>query len=220
MLLEGTFGHYIWRASTFGGKAYLCGRRKANFDVGPRGEGKTVESLMLESDDGFIWRKRSVFQEVQGDETAFHFQPDGSIVAIGRRGNANAQLLRSKPPYQEWMRQDLDRYIGGPLIARWGERVVVGGRKSLAGIVTSVFGSCPRLYEDLQKAAAVLIATVEKSFAPKKVTVVAARDLSYHGGVSRGACCKSANLTRSGPARASGCALPPRPGQTGESLAP
>ncbi|MCB9941268.1 MAG: hypothetical protein H6823_23795 [Planctomycetaceae bacterium] len=133
VLLEGTFGHYIWRANTFDGKAYLCGRRKANFEVGLRGEGNTVESLMLESDDGLIWRKRAVFQEVQGDETAFQFEPDGSIVAIGRRGGAHAQLLRSKPPYQEWDRQDLDRYIGGPLIVRWGERYVVGGRKSIGG---------------------------------------------------------------------------------------
>jgi hypothetical protein len=33
-MLEGTFGHYIWRAATHGGKAYLCGRRKAGFDIG------------------------------------------------------------------------------------------------------------------------------------------------------------------------------------------
>ena len=26
IMLEGTFGHYIWRASAFDGKAYLCGR--------------------------------------------------------------------------------------------------------------------------------------------------------------------------------------------------
>ena len=68
------------------GQAYLCGRRKANFEAGPRGEGDTVESLMLESDDGLIWRKRAVFQEVKGDETAFQFESDGSIIAIGRRG--------------------------------------------------------------------------------------------------------------------------------------
>ncbi len=28
VLLEGTLGHYIWRANTFAGKAFLCGRRK------------------------------------------------------------------------------------------------------------------------------------------------------------------------------------------------
>lgn len=131
IMLEGTFGHYIWRANTFDGKAYLCGRRKIGFEVLERGEGRRVESLMLESDDGLIWRKRAVFQEIQGDETAFQFEPDGSIVAVGRRGGGNAQLLRSQPPYTTWDRKDLDRYIGGPLLIRWGDRYVVGGRKSI-----------------------------------------------------------------------------------------
>ncbi len=141
VLLEGTFGHYIWRANTFAGKAYLCGRRKSNFDASPRGEGDAVESLMLESDDGLIWRKKAVFQEERGDETAFQFESDGSVVAIGRRGRGTAQLLRSHPPYQQWDRQDLDRYIGGPLITRWGARYVVGGRKSIgdSGPKTSMY---------------------------------------------------------------------------------
>lgn len=133
VILEGTFGHYIWRAAPFGGKAYLCGRRKIGFEVTERGEGRKVESLMLESDDGLIWRKRAVFQAIAGDETAFLFQPGGGIVAIGRRGSGTAQLLRSKPPYTEWDRKDLGRYIGGPLIARWGKRIVVGGRKFTDG---------------------------------------------------------------------------------------
>ncbi|HPA16223.1 MAG TPA: hypothetical protein PLU30_00650 [Verrucomicrobiae bacterium] len=132
-MLEGTFGHYIWRAAAFGGKAYLCGRRKAGFEIAPRGEGKQVESLMLESDDGLIWRKRAVFQETAGDETAFLFEPDGSVLAVGRRGSGPAQLLRSRPPYVEWDRKDLDRYVGGPLVTKWGDRYVVGGRKSGKG---------------------------------------------------------------------------------------
>ena len=31
---------------------------------------------MPESDDGLIWRKRSLFQEERGDETAFLFEPN------------------------------------------------------------------------------------------------------------------------------------------------
>ena len=131
IMLEGTFGHYIWRANSFYGKAYLCGRRKKNFAMAPRGEGSLVESAMLESDDGLIWRTRTLFQEVNGDETAFQFETDGSIIAIGRRGRDNAQLLRSRPPYTQWERKDLDRYIGGPLLAVWGGRYVVGGRKNV-----------------------------------------------------------------------------------------
>ncbi len=129
VMLEGTFGHYIWRANAFGGKAYLCGRRKKEFAVGPRGEGAVVESAMLESDDGLIWRTRALFQEVRGDETAFQFERDGGIVAIGRRGRDRAQLLRSEPPYERWERKELGRYIGGPLLVQWGGRYMVGGRK-------------------------------------------------------------------------------------------
>jgi hypothetical protein len=138
ILLEGTFGHYIWRAAAFGGKAYLCGRRKLGFEVSARGEGQGVESLMLESDDGLIWRKRAVFQEIAGDETAFLFEPDGRVLGVGRR-SGNAQLLRSQPPYTHWDRQDLDRSIGGPLLVKWGGHYLVGGRKTTsAGATTSL----------------------------------------------------------------------------------
>ena len=133
VMLEGTYGHYIWRAETYAGKAYLCGRRKHEFDVRPRGEGPDVESAMLESDDGLVWRTLALFQERRGDETVFRFDDAGSILAIGRRGSLNAQILRSKPPYTKWDRRDLDRYIGGPLLIRWGDRWVVGGRQSVPG---------------------------------------------------------------------------------------
>jgi len=132
-MLEGTFGHYIWRAAAFDGKAYLCGRRKKEFAMTPRGEGPMVESAMLESDDGLVWRTRALFQEVDGDETAFQFEADGRIVAIGRRGRGNAQLLTSARPYTQWQRRTLDRYIGGPLLTRWAGRYVVGGRKTIEG---------------------------------------------------------------------------------------
>ena len=131
IMLEGTFGHYIWRANTFGGKAYLCGRRKKAFAIPPRGEGSMVESALLESEDGLIWRTRSLFQEVRGDETAFQFESDGSIIAIGRRGRDHAQLLKAQKPYTQWQRTELDRYIGGPLLTRWAGRYVVGGRRAL-----------------------------------------------------------------------------------------
>jgi hypothetical protein len=140
VLLEGTFGHYIWRAATYEDKAYLCGRRKVGFDVEPRGEGRKVESLMLESDDGLIWRKRATFQEVAGDETAFLFESDGSVLAVGRRAAPSAQLLRSQPPYVKWNRSDLEQSIGGPLLVKWGEHYVVGGRKNTeSGPKTSLF---------------------------------------------------------------------------------
>lgn len=142
IMLEGTFGHYIWRAATHDGKAFLCGRRKPEFEVLARGEGRNVESLMLESDDGLIWRKRALFQETVGDETAFLFESGGRVLGIGRHGEGKeAQLLRAAPPYMNWQRQDLDRPIGGPLIAKWGDHYLVGGRKYTAdrGPKTSLY---------------------------------------------------------------------------------
>lgn len=133
IMLDGTFGHYIWKANTFDGKAYLCGRRNREFDIKARGEGATVQSMMLESDDGLIFRQRAIFQEERGDETVFQFEPDGSILAIGRRGSSHAQLLKSKPPYTKWDRSELDRYIGGPMLIKWGKRYIAGGRRSLPG---------------------------------------------------------------------------------------
>lgn len=130
VMLEGTFGHYIWRAAAYGGKAYLCGRRKVNFEVLSKGEPRRMESLMLESEDGLIWRKRTVFRPSEGDETAFQFTEDGELLAIARGfGRGPAWLLRANPPYTDWKRVKLDRYIGGPLLMRWGSRWVVGGRR-------------------------------------------------------------------------------------------
>lgn len=133
VMLEGTYGHYIWRAASYGGKAYLCGRRKHEFVKNPPQAEyrKIIESAMLESDDGLIWKKAALFQEHHGDETAFLFEPDGSVIAVARRGRGDAQLCRSRPPYTEWNRTDLDRYIGGPLLVKWGNRYLVGGRNSV-----------------------------------------------------------------------------------------
>ena len=131
VMLEGTFGHYIWRAGEFGGKAYLCGRRKAGFGLGPKEENEKLQSVMLESDDGLIWRKCAFFQRTNGNETAFLFEPDGSVLAVDRHGGGkNSQLLRAKPPYVEWDQKDLGRFVGGPLVVKWGGHVMVGGRKT------------------------------------------------------------------------------------------
>lgn len=132
--LEGTYGHYIWRAAAYKDKAYLCGRRKREFvrtqDSGDARE--MTESALLESDDGFIWKKAGLFQETGGDETAFVFQEDGSIIAVARyKGSGPAQLCRAKPPYQEWTRISLGRAIGGPMLAKWADHYLVGGRKTI-----------------------------------------------------------------------------------------
>lgn len=130
--LEGTYGHYIWRAATHGGKAYLCGRRKREFAhwTGGAGAPPIAEAALLESDDGLVWRTRGLFSETCGNETAFLFEDDDAILAVVRGGGSNAaQVCKSRPPYQDWERKPLDRYIGGPLLVKWGSRYLVGGRK-------------------------------------------------------------------------------------------
>lgn len=135
--LEGTQGHYIWRAAAYGGRAYLCGRRKRGFAIlsTPQEERAITESALLRSEDGFTWETVGLFQETYGNETAFLFEEDGSILAIGRgRGSQlgrPAQVCRARPPYREWTRTNLDRDIGGPLLAKWGQHYLVGGRKTV-----------------------------------------------------------------------------------------
>jgi hypothetical protein len=129
--LEGTYGHYIWRAATHEGKAYLCGRRKQRYSEQDESENappRMVESAMLESDDGLVWKFHSLFQAKGGDETAFLFEEDGSLMAVSRSGGQPAQLVRADPPWKEKTLVNFDRYIGGPLLTKWGDRYLVGGR--------------------------------------------------------------------------------------------
>ncbi len=139
-MLEGTYGHYVWRAATFGGKAYLCGRRKHEFQHTTEPEPECVESALLVSDDGLRWVKQALFQESHGDETAFWFDASGGLLAVARGGGrTNAQLCRSAPPYAEWQRTDLGRQVGGPLLARWRDRLLVGGRNTVDAAKTSLY---------------------------------------------------------------------------------
>ncbi len=141
-MLEGTYGHYIWRAAALGDKAYLCARRKHDFmELDDETKKNSIlEAAMLESEDGLIWRKKALFIEHNGDETAFQFETDGLVTAIARRGGDNATLCISKSPYTSWKRTDLGRYIGGPLLAKWGTRYIVGGRQRReSGNVTTLY---------------------------------------------------------------------------------
>lgn len=139
IMLEGTYGHYIWRAAAHGGKVYMCGRRKREFAETARSYREDVECVMLESDDGLVWRKHSLFQTMKGNETAFLFEPDGEVVAVARFTVDNSQLCRSEPPYSTWQRTDLHHYIGGPLLAKWGGRYLVGGRNSARPPKTTLY---------------------------------------------------------------------------------
>ncbi|MDP6778887.1 MAG: hypothetical protein QGI83_19190 [Candidatus Latescibacteria bacterium] len=133
-LLEGTYGHYVWRAAASGDRAYLCGRRRNAFISGvPDESDRTwLQGAMLESDDGLVWSYCALFTESQGNETAFLFEDDGAVLALARGDDVvPARICRSKPPYDDWTRTELDRNVGGPLIARWGDHILVGGRNTL-----------------------------------------------------------------------------------------
>ena len=125
--LEGTYGHYIWRAATWGDRAYLIGRRWQGHM--PASGRTTMQSALLESEDGLRWRFRSLIQETDGNETALHFETDGTLFAVSRTSATHAVLAQSRPPYESWTRQPLPGYLGGPMLARWGNRFIVGGRR-------------------------------------------------------------------------------------------
>ena len=133
-LLEGTYGHYVWRAAAYGGKAFLCGRRKRDFahDAGVGDAVEITEGALLESDDGLVWKTAGLFAETYGNETAFLFEDDGALLAVARGGGSQpARVCRSRAPFKEWTRVDLDRNVGGPLLVKWGDRYLVGGRKTI-----------------------------------------------------------------------------------------
>ena len=133
--MEGTSGYYVWRAVSRDGVAYLCGRRKRR--TAPENEAdelRLLQATLLASRDGFSWTEVGVVQAEYGGETAFLFEPDGSLLAIVRNRAAAlpARVCRAGAPYRAWTGRELDRNIGGPLLARWGRSVLVGGRKTIA----------------------------------------------------------------------------------------
>jgi len=142
-MLDGTHGYYIWRAATHNGVAYLNGRRIRDFEVVPRRAepAEYMESWLLHSPDGFTWAPLGLIQPTLGDETALLLEEDGSMLAVARAGGRPAQLCRAQPPYTQWTRVELDRHIGGPLLTKWGNHYLVGGRKRLgdAPAVTSLY---------------------------------------------------------------------------------
>ncbi|TWU23402.1 hypothetical protein Pla52o_29380 [Novipirellula galeiformis] len=173
--MEGTYGHYIWRAVTDGETAYLCGRRKRDYSEAESGAGgaSLLEGALLESADGHNWRFRSLFQTQNGNETAFEMLPDKTLLALSRERGSTAQLARSRPPYRTWDRQELPLYLGGPLLAKWGDDWLVGGRKNTdAGPKTALYW----LIEDKLKPIAELPSGGDNSY-PGFVDIDAQRGL-------------------------------------------
>jgi len=131
--LTGTNEYFVWGAASHKNKAYLSGRRTRRVASATE-EGKYEllgETALFESHNGIDWKITSVYHQDRGDETSFLFQPNGDLVAVTRRGGPYpARLLRAKPPYREWLHKDFPFFIGGPLIKKWGDYHIVGGRRN------------------------------------------------------------------------------------------
>ena len=74
IMLEGTFGHYIWRAGEFGRQGLSVRPPQSEFRHGPAGRraGSRVADAGKRRRPDLC--KRAVFQETAGDETAFLFE--------------------------------------------------------------------------------------------------------------------------------------------------
>ena len=133
--IESTRGHYVWRAASHDGHAFLCGRRKNGFASLPseKSEWAIQQSIMLRSSDGLDFKQFAIFQPSYGDETAFVIDDNGSITALVRCRNWDqpAFICRSEPPYKDWERVQIDRNVGGPMLARWGNFLIAGGRRTI-----------------------------------------------------------------------------------------
>ncbi len=130
--LEGTDGFFVWRAGVQGQTAYLIGQGMNEFAecTDPPSLPEKMESWFLKSDDGLTWEKAGLIQPSRGSEVAFLFEPDGRAVAVARaRGSMPGQVWRADAPYSKWTGKALDRNIGGPMLAKWGDHYLVAGRK-------------------------------------------------------------------------------------------
>lgn len=144
--LDGSDGRYIWRAVTHGGRIYA--NANCMLEV-PPGSDRTVEELanratLLVSDDGMKFSPFLTFPQEGGNETGFLFEDDGSLLTVMRTVGPpphSAVVWRAKPPYEEWSHTLLHRFIGGPMLAKWGGRYLVGGRRFDGDQASGVIGS-------------------------------------------------------------------------------
>lgn len=123
--LPQTRGYYIWRAAAHAGVAYLGGR--GGHPPGPMLPWR--REILFTSVDGLNWQPSpQALHETEGSETALLFEPDGALLALSR-GLNSASLCQAVAPYQTWTRTALNCFLGGPMLVRWGSRILVGARR-------------------------------------------------------------------------------------------
>lgn len=127
--MESTHGYYVWRTAAWEHTVYLCGRRfKPGTGTDETTNPPKLQAILLASQDGLEWQERGILTENPGNETALLFEENGDLLAIGR-GRPTTRICRAKPPYTEFERVLVDRLVGGPLVVKWGEDILIGGRK-------------------------------------------------------------------------------------------
>ena len=133
--MEGNAGYYVWRRVSRDGVAYLCVRRKRR--TAPENEAdelRVLQATSLPSRDGFSWSRWASCGRSTAARRRSCSSRGGYLLAMVRNRAAElpARVCRAGAPYRAWSRRDLERNIGGPLLARWGSNLRVGGRKHIA----------------------------------------------------------------------------------------
>ncbi len=121
--MVGDVNVWLWRIVWHGRKAYGVGY----------GTVKPFARL-YESDEGTDFKPivKSLFEGGDPSEAGLTFLDDETCVALLRRdakGEDTAQLGTARPPYTQWIWQDLGLKIGGPNLLRLPDgRILAAGR--------------------------------------------------------------------------------------------
>jgi len=126
--------YWIWRVVWNGKTSYGVGYKTVN----PRG------TRLYKSEDGKTFQTIVPEFGISGyaNETAIHFEPNGTALCVIRRdGNPNDALLgKSLKPYTKWTWTSLGMYVGGPQMIKIPDgRYVVAGRDLKGGAKTKLW---------------------------------------------------------------------------------
>ena len=87
---------------------------------------------LARSSDGFEWETVSIICDRDTpDETAIEFLADETCVALVRRARRSSLIASAPPPYRQWTVTDAGVNVGGPVIARIGDQLLLGGRMEI-----------------------------------------------------------------------------------------
>ena len=133
--MEGTYGHYIWRAAYPTGTARSCaGAGAAATGPASRRSSSPGRSSRRCSRAPTAWcgpstRSSPGISAMRPRSCSRRTAPRWPWFATATK--KRARVCRSAPPWKAWTSAYLQRNVGGPLLTRWGGHYLVGGRKSM-----------------------------------------------------------------------------------------